>query len=92
MLTPVGCLFVTVTVFAALVVVSTWFPKPRVRGLTVTGTTPFPVNETICGLLLALSLMVKVPVREPSVVGVNVTLTAQLAPAASELPHVFVCA
>jgi hypothetical protein len=91
MVTVVGCLLLTVTVFAALVVDTAWLPNPRLAGLTVTGTTPLPVKETVCGLLFALSLTVSVPVREPVVVGVNVTLIVQLAPAASEVPHVLVC-
>jgi hypothetical protein len=63
-----------------------------VAGVTVTGTTPFPVNETDCGLLLALSVTTIVPVREPVAVGVNTTLTTQFPPAAIEVPHVFVWA
>ncbi len=92
MLTAVGCLFVTVTVLTVLVVVSTWLPKFKVVGLTVTGTTPLPVNDTICGLSLAPSLIVNVPARDPVVVGANVTLTVQVPPAASDLPQVFVWA
>jgi hypothetical protein len=90
--TAVGCLLVTVTVFATLVVVTAWLPNAKVLGLTVTGTTPLPVSETVCGLLLALSAIVKVPVRLPVAVGVSVTLTVQLAPADTEVPHVFVSA
>jgi len=37
-----------------------------------------------------LSVTVRVPVRVPDAVGLKVTLTLQLAPAATELPHVFV--
>jgi hypothetical protein len=90
MLTAVGWLLLTVTVFAALVVVTAWFPKAKVAGLTLTGTTPLPVSETVCGLLLALSVTVRVPVRVPVVVGMNVTLTLQAAPDATDVPHVFV--
>jgi hypothetical protein len=92
MLTAVGCLLLTVTVFGALVVVTASFPKAKVAGLTVTGTTPFPVSETVCGLLLALSVIVKVPVRLPVAVGVKVTLIVQLVSDASDVPHVFVWA
>ena len=53
---------------------------------------PVPVSETVWGLLLALSVRVKVPVREPVVVGVKDMLTVQLEPAARDVPHVFVCA
>jgi len=47
------------------------------------GLVPFPVRLTVCGLPPALSVMVKVPVRAPAAVGVNVTLIIQFAPAAS---------
>ncbi len=73
-----------------LVVPTTWFPKARVAGVSVTGSTPFPVRETVCGLLVALSVTVTVPVRVPVVVGVNVTLILQFAPAARVLPQLFV--
>ncbi len=38
--------------------------------------------------MVALSLIVTVPVRVPVAVGVKFTLMVQLAPDASELPHV----
>jgi hypothetical protein len=87
MVTAVGCLLLTVTVFAALVVVTAWLPNARVVGLTLTGTTPLPVNETVCGLLLAMSVIVKVPVRLPVVAGVKITLIVQFVPAASDVPQ-----
>jgi len=40
-----------------------------------------PDRAAVCGLVLALSVMVRVPVRVPRVVGVKVTEIAQLAPA-----------
>jgi len=43
-----------------------------------TGAVPVPVSGTVCGLLLALSVMVKVPVRGPVAVGVNITLIVQV--------------
>src|SRR5467141_3863925 len=46
------------------------------------GLVPFPVRLTVCVPLPALSVMVKVPVRAPATVGVNVTLIMQFAPAA----------
>jgi hypothetical protein len=51
---------------------------------------PVPVKLTVCGLLLALSVIVKVPGCEPVVAGLNVTLTVQVPCAASKLPHVLV--
>ena len=48
---------------------------------------PTPVNEAVCGLLLALSVTVNVPVRAPVAVGLKVTLIVQLAKAASDVPQ-----
>src|SRR5437667_6973514 len=53
---------------------------------------PLPVRFTVCGLLLASSAMVIVPVRVPVVVGVKVTLIVQFAPAANVAPQVLLCA
>ena len=51
-----------------------------------------PVKLTVWGLPAASSATLNVPLRVPVAVGVKVTLIAQLAPAATELPQVFVCA
>lgn len=48
---------------------------------------PVPVSLTVCGLPLALSVMVMEPVRVPVAVGVNVTLIVQGAFGANELGH-----
>ena len=53
---------------------------------------PVPDNETVCGAPLALSVMVRVPVRAPPAVGVKVTEMAQLAAAATLDPQVLVSA
>jgi hypothetical protein len=53
---------------------------------------PVPVKATLCGLLLASSVMVSVPVRAPRAVGVKVTVTAQLAFAASVAAQLLLCA
>ena len=52
---------------------------------------PVPVSDTFCGLLEAESVRVSVPVRVPPAVGVKVTLTVQLAPAARLLPQLLLC-
>ena len=52
--------------------------------------TPVPVRETDCGLPLALSVIVREPVRVPVVVGANVALMEQLAPALTLPPQVLV--
>src|SRR4051812_9027653 len=49
---------------------------------------PVPASVTVDGLLVALPAMVRVPVREPTAVGWNVTVTVQFAPAASVAPQV----
>ena len=51
-----------------------------------------PDSATVCGLPLALSVMLSAAVRAPRAEGVNITAIAQLAPAATELPHVLLCA
>jgi hypothetical protein len=53
---------------------------------------PVPERLTVCGLLLPLSVMVKVPVRDPTTVGVKVTLIVHLEWVATEVPQVFVWA
>lgn len=90
-LSAVGRLFVTVTVFAVLDVPTDSFPKERLAGETFACTTPVPVSDTVCGLLLALSVTVRVPVSVPSTAGVNATLIVHFAPAAKDVPQVFVC-
>jgi hypothetical protein len=46
---------------------------------------PFPESGSLCGLVLALSVTVRVALREPVVLGVNVTSMVQLSLGASEL-------
>src|ERR1039457_4604332 len=43
---------------------------------------PLPLRETAVGLLLALLVTVRVPVRAPDAVGLNVTVTVQEPPTA----------
>ena len=72
-----------------LLVVAGWLAKVKLVGeREAVGTAPVPVKLTDCGLFVALSVKVNVAVRLPAVVGVNVTLTVQLAFTASEVPHV----
>ena len=51
---------------------------------------PAPVRPTVCGLPLALSVIVSVPVRLPLVVGVKVTFTVHEAFAATLVPQLLV--
>jgi hypothetical protein len=48
------------------------------------------MRVTVCGLPLALSVIVTEAVRFPVAVGVNITLIVQVPPAATELPQVLV--
>ena len=51
---------------------------------------PIPLSVTFCGLPAALSLTLNAAVRVPDAVALNVTLIVQLAPAANEVPQVWV--
>jgi hypothetical protein len=53
---------------------------------------PVPVRLTLCGEFDAWSVIEIEPVRVPVVVGVNVTVSVQLPPAASVLEQLLVCA
>jgi len=65
--------------------------KVRLAGDNVTeGAVPLPLNDTLCGLPLALSVMVIAPLRVPTAVGVNITEIVQLAPTLRLFPQVFV--
>ena len=67
-------LFVSVNVFAALVVPTFWAAYVAVAGVNVAGKIPVPDNAAVCGLLLALSVTLSVPVLAPATFGANVTL------------------
>ena len=82
--------FVSVTVWAELVVPTVRLENVRVEEETVTGEEPVPVRLTVCGLFVALSLNVSVPAREPVVTGINVMLIVHVAPAPILAPQVLV--
>jgi hypothetical protein len=85
--------FDRVTGCAALVVPWLCALKVRLDGDTLaTGTAPVPDRLIVCGLLLALSVMVIEPVRAPAAVGVKVTLIVQFPLAATLVPQVLVSA
>lgn len=79
-----------VAVCAALVLPTEMLPKANVAGESATGATAVPVRLTICGELDAVSAIVMAPEMLPVVVGENVELTMQLAPAASDVPQLLV--
>jgi hypothetical protein len=83
--------FVSVTVWGLLVVPTAWAGKVKeVEERLAAGPVPVPVRLTVWVEGLALSVMVRVPVLVPAVVGLKVTLMAQLAPAATLEPQVLV--
>src|SRR5207244_3738908 len=59
-----------------------WLGNVRDVGESVADATPVPLRLAVCGLPLALSVTVRVPVLVPPTEGVNVTLMVQLALAA----------
>jgi hypothetical protein len=78
--------FVTVTDWAALVVVTNCPVKVRVDAeIIATGAAAMavPVMVSVWGLVAALSVSVSVAVREPVAVAVNVTLIMQVPPLAA---------
>ena len=85
--------FARVIVWAVLVVPTDWLPKARLvdeRLTTAAALVPVPERVTAWGLPLTLSVMDSEAARLPLAAGLNVTLTEQLALAASELPQVLV--
>ena len=78
----VDWLLVRVTVCAALLVPKACLAKVRVVGVSVTAAIPVPLRLTVCGLLLALSVTFRLPLRTPTAVGVNVMEMVQVLPAA----------
>jgi hypothetical protein len=80
-------LFRRVNTFARLVVPTVCAAYVALLGVNVAGRTPVPESGTVCGVFEALSMIVMLPVRDPSCVGVNVTLIMQFSPAASVLPQ-----
>src|SRR5262252_332724 len=69
----------SVTVFAALVVLMSWTAKDSDAGerFTTAAETPLPLSAIRCGLPVALSVIVTVPVRLPRTVGTNETEIVQ---------------
>jgi hypothetical protein len=85
----------SVKVWAELVVPTAWLPKARVVGERLaTGFVLAPVPERVAvwGLPVALSVRVTEAAKDPLAAGMNVTLTVQLAPAATLAPQLLLCA
>jgi hypothetical protein len=75
-----------VTLLPAAIVAEVGAPLAGAREKSV----PLPDKETVCGLFDASSLTVRLAVRLPAPVGLNVTLTVQFALGATLVPQVFV--
>src|SRR6266699_4813635 len=73
---PLG--FESVTAWAALVAPTFWFPKDSELGERLGGAIPVPETPAVWGLLLALSVTVRIALREPVAAGVKVTLMVQV--------------
>jgi len=86
---PVVLTLVRVNVCGLLVVPTVCAANVRLVGESDTAV-PIPLKVTVCGLLVALSVMVTAAVRVLMVVGLKVTLIEQLAPAASDVPQLLV--
>ena len=85
--------FLTVTVLPALVVPTACDANVSVAGVAVTVVgvpAPTPDSVTICGELVALSVIEIVPGSDPFAVGVNVTVTVQLVPICKRVPQLFI--
>ena len=69
-----------------------WLKKVRPLWLRVTCglATPIPLSVTLCGLLMALSAIVSVPLADPASTGANTILIVQELPAAKLLPQLLV--
>lgn len=93
MLMPVratACLFESVNTLAGLVTPTFSVANVAAAGVSLACAPPVPERATVCGLLGELSVRVRVPVRDPTWVGVKVTLMMQFFPAANVLPQGFV--
>ena len=80
--------FFTVTICASLVTPTTVSGNTIDVGVSVIAGDPVPVMATVCGEPVALSAMESEAVNAPSATGFISTDTVQLAPEASEVPHV----
>src|SRR5947199_330650 len=75
---------------AGMAVGTSWLLEVRVAGEKAGAGigAPEPVRVTLCGLPVALSVILRVPVRVPVAVGFKVTLIVHVPPAATVAPQV----
>ena len=81
-------MFVSVTVFAAVVWPTVAVPNAKVAGLILSGRLPVPESATVSGESGALSLTASEPVSDPEIEGVKVTFTVHEAPVPRDDPQV----
>ena len=86
----VRLLFARVAVKGALVLPMFVVGNVSFVGVTETPLTPLPLSEIVCGLFVALSLIVTSPVTVPLAVGLNVTEIVHFLPAKTVLPQLLV--
>ena len=85
--TPV---FFTVMGWLALVVPTVCEVNVKLDGVVVTVTpVPVPDSVTVCGELVAESVIEILPGSDPPTVGVNDTVTVQLVPICNNVPQLF---
>ena len=85
-------LLVRVAVCAVLVVPTVCEANVSAVGLRVAaGPRAVPTSSTDCGLPGPVPLIAMLAILVPPVVGVNVTLTMQVPPAANDAPQLLVC-
>ena len=82
--------FATIKACGMLIVFAVCVGKDSVEGVTVIGVKAVPVTLMVCGLVLAPSLTVTVPVLLPPTVGANVTEMVQFPPGITVVPQLFV--
>jgi len=82
-------LLARVNTFAGLVIPTFCAGYVALLGANVAWGVPVPESTTVCGLSGALSVIVRVPLRNPTWVGVKVTSITQLFPTATVLPQDF---
>ena len=86
----VKLLLASVDVKGALVVPIVVVGKVNFVGVTETPVIPLPLSVIVCGLLVALSVIVTTPVAAPATVGLKVTEIVQFLPALTVVPQVLV--
>ena len=93
MVTATFPVFVIVTGFDGLGLPTVTLPNTNELGEIVStpASSVFPYKATLCGLPVALSLMITKAVRSALTVGAKTMVIVQLPPAGTELPQLLLC-